>query len=67
MTTERRRSEYLSPNFVLALILALATAQQTWNNFNNGAATEIARMDERLKALRAELDELRRELRRQPD
>lgn len=63
MTVERRRNEYLSPNFVLAIVLALATAQQTWNNFNIGTTSKLEVLEERMKTLRTDLDTIRRELR----
>lgn len=54
MTSVKPKNEWLSPTFILAVMLALLNGQQAYSNFNNTTSVEIAVLKERVSALMAQ-------------
>lgn len=59
----RPRTEWSSPQIVLAIVLAILTAQSAYERFNGNTQSEIAVLKEQVFHLRNDLRELRQELR----
>lgn len=66
MPNERPRTDLVPLNLALAIMLAIAGGIQTWNNFNDSTAreiannrTEIAVLKEQVAVLQSDLRELR--------